>query len=229
MRARSVSEMRDWEEAMKERGLDGSSLMEQAGKGIAEALRKHFPQPGLLVVYMGKGHNAGDALVAARDLQRWGWKVEIRVFYAEIEWAVLTRQHYRLFAMEAKVAEPSSEVVVVMDGLLGIGARGMLRDPLRKAVVEMREMRLRGAVVVALDVPTGLDADTGVQDELVVEADMTFAIGAPKLGLLDEKAVDVVGKIELIPVGVNEGGEGEENGRLIVPGAFWTVLEQRPP
>lgn len=229
MKALTVGEMRDWEEGMKERGCEEATLMERAGKGIAEALRKHFPLPGSLVIYLGKGHNAGDALVAARHLQRWGWRVECRAVFSEIHWAVLTRQQYRQWRDLPEVVEAASSVTVVMDGLLGIGARGMLRDPVRRAVLEIREMREKsGAIVVALDVPTGLDAETGVSDDVVVEADMTLAIGAPKLGLLDAKAVNVVGRIELIDLGIVKRRESDQARCLIVPGSLGSVLVRRP-
>ncbi|MFM2297119.1 MAG: hypothetical protein RL117_826 [Verrucomicrobiota bacterium] len=229
MKALTIAEMRDWEEGMKERGIEEEDLMELAGKGIAEAINKHFPQPGRLVMFLGKGHNAGDAFVAARHLQERGWFVEGRAMYPEIEWSVLTRRQHRLWQQMPQPREPWVGPTVIIDALLGIGARGMLREPIRQAVVEMVAMRQdRGAVVIALDVPTGLDADTGVQDDVVVEADMTFVIGAPKLGLLEAKAVNVVGRIELISLGMEQDDGGDQDHCLIAPAAGMAKLTPRP-
>jgi NAD(P)H-hydrate epimerase len=105
----------------------------------------------------------------------------------------------------------------------------MLREPIRKAVAEIVEWRnAHGAVVVAIDVPSGLDADTGVQDDWVVEADLTLTIGAPKRGLLHPDAVNAVGRIELIPLGEGEFPASDADHCLIVPGGLGRVLSPRP-
>jgi NAD(P)H-hydrate epimerase len=201
MYAITGDEMRACEESLFAQGVTAEELMEQAGRGIAQAVRKFFPQPGILRLYLGKGHNAGDALCAARHLKARGWRVELRCCYEEIEWATLTRKQARLLELQPQMeALDAGEHVLLIDSLLGIGSQGALREPIAEAVREICRLRSeRGYRVVAMDLPTGLNADDGSATEAVV-ADYTFTIGALKRGLLAASAVNFVGRVELIPL-----------------------------
>src|SRR6202166_1765858 len=84
--------MRDAEEAAFARGVEVEALMDQAGAGIARAVRKFFPHSGRCIVYAGKGHNGGDALVAAERLERAGWKIDIHLAFPEEDCSELTRK-----------------------------------------------------------------------------------------------------------------------------------------
>ena len=95
MNAITVEEMLSLEQSLLDLGIDAATLMEQAGWGIACSMRKFFSSPGRALLYLGKGHNAGDALCAARHLRRWGWQIDMHPAYPEIEWATLTRQQLR--------------------------------------------------------------------------------------------------------------------------------------
>jgi len=229
MNAVSVREMLHLERDWFAQGSDASALMEQAGWGIACAIQKFFPQPGLLVLFLGKGHNAGDALCAARHLRSWGWRLEIDAVFPEMEWATLTRQQFRALEAVPETPRKAQEPVVIVDALLGIGARGDLREPILGAVRRLRERRLHQASpVVALDLPTGLDADTGNPGDDTVVADYTFLIGAPKNGLLAAQAVNCVGRLEAIDLGKVPAEVGNPQRRLIVPASFPASLPLRP-
>src|SRR6266511_687222 len=84
--------MRSAEEAAFARGVGVEALMDQAGAGIAKAVSKFFPSPGTCIVFAGKGHNAGDALVAAQCLRRGGWRIEIRLAFKENDCSELMRK-----------------------------------------------------------------------------------------------------------------------------------------
>src|SRR6266567_7486565 len=73
--------MRAAEEAAFAKGVQVEALMDQAGAGVAQAVTKFFSKPGKCIVFAGKGHNAGDALVAAERLGRLGWKIEVRLAF----------------------------------------------------------------------------------------------------------------------------------------------------
>ena len=88
----SSAQMREAEEAAFARGIEVEELMDQAGAGVARAVRKFFPEPGRCIVFAGKGHNGGDALVAAEHLQSFGWKIDIRLPFAEEDCSELTRK-----------------------------------------------------------------------------------------------------------------------------------------
>src|SRR6266699_4537193 len=84
--------MRAAEKAAFARGVDAEALMDKAGAGIAQSVCKFFPNPGKCIVFAGKGHNAGDALVAAHCLRRRGWKIEVRLASKESDCSELMRK-----------------------------------------------------------------------------------------------------------------------------------------
>jgi len=170
--------------------------MEKAGLKCAEAVRQFRPEPGVVAVFFGKGHNGGDALVAARHLASWGWKIALRPSHDQGDWAPLTRlQHERLDA----VFETPDKANVILDGLLGIGSQGALSGAILEAARELNMLRLEnGALTFAIDLPTGLHGDTGVADHHAVVADVTLAIGCAKLGLIADGALNLVGRLAVL-------------------------------
>src|ERR1700737_1434837 len=80
------------EQAAFARGTTVEALMDQAGAGVARAVHQFFPKPATCIVYAGKGHNGGDALVAAEKLQRMGWKIDIPLPFAEENCSELTQR-----------------------------------------------------------------------------------------------------------------------------------------
>ncbi len=87
--------MRATEEAAFARGISAEALMEEAGGGIARAVTKFFPTAGRCIVFAGKGHNAGDAFVAARWLAQAGWEIKTRLAFPEGELSALTSEKLR--------------------------------------------------------------------------------------------------------------------------------------
>src|SRR5213082_2427028 len=84
--------MRAAEESAVARGVAIETLMDQAGAGVACTIRQFFPKPARCIVFAGKVHNGGDALVAAEQLQRIGWKIDIRLPFAEEDCSELTQK-----------------------------------------------------------------------------------------------------------------------------------------
>lgn len=194
--------MRAAEEAAFARGSSAEKLMDEAGRGVARTIQQFFPRPGHCIVFAGKGNNAGDALVAAAELQRAGWEITVRTPFAESEWGDLCRKK----AMElhdAAAPKRAGEIrkLIVLDGLLGTGSKLPLRDPVRKTCAEINRLRTESsAYIFALDVPTGLDSDSGETDADAVRADFTIAIGAVKHGLVADRALEFVGRLEVVPL-----------------------------
>ncbi len=193
--------MRSLEEAAFRRGVSAESLMDLAGEGIARRLIDHFPQPGRAVAYVGKGNNGGDALVALRHLREAGWQIALKAAYPETEWGVLPRRKRRELGevpLGSKIPEGPGPLLL-LDGLLGIGARGTLREPLSRLAEEMAWLRdSHGAVVAAMDLPSGIDADSGEGQGVV--ADLTITVGVPKLGLSTPAGIASAGRILLVPL-----------------------------
>ncbi|HYR57043.1 MAG TPA: NAD(P)H-hydrate epimerase, partial [Chthoniobacteraceae bacterium] len=200
------AEMRALEERAFADGITAEALMDEAGEKIAAAVRQFVPQPGRCLVYFGKGHNGGDALVAARHLAAHGWRIELHPAFPLEKWAPLTgRKHQQLLDAFPQAATPPArqprEPLVVLDGLLGIGAGGALREPILGAARAINEFSSRTtARIFAIDLPTGLDGETGAADGDTVEADYTLTIGAPKKGLLADEAINYVGRLAVLPL-----------------------------
>ena len=208
----SSAEMRAAEEAAFSRGVQVEALMDEAGAGVARAVQQFFPNPGKCGVYAGKGHNGGDALVAAAVLQRNGWNIEVHLAFPEGECSELTRK--KLAALKkATVASNRSSPHVILDGLLGLGAKPSLRDPIRGASHEINLRRTeQNAYVFAVDIPSGLDGDSGEADAKdCIHADFTVTIGYAKQGLVADSALDYVGRLEVVPLRDLQlsGAEGE--------------------
>jgi hydroxyethylthiazole kinase-like uncharacterized protein yjeF len=207
----SVAEMRGIERTAMDAGVTEAGLMSMAGESLGNALGRAFPEVGTAVAFIGKGHNAGDALIALRVLgERFGWHVSVRAAYRVEEWAALTKAQLRdLDLVESVHAEPAA--LLLLDGLLGIGAKGAPRGAIADLIREMDQLRAtRGAVVAAVDNPTGVDPDTGEVFHGAVTANATFMIGAAKRGLLLGKASNATGTLHLVPVaGLEAEGIGE--------------------
>jgi len=203
-------EMKALEERAFAQGITTEALMEQAGRRIAEAVRQFSPHPGMCMVFFGKGHNGGDALVAARLLGQSGWKLELKPAFPEEAWAPLTRKVWVGVRETAGGLDNARDAVsttgsplpaVILDGLLGIGAGGALREPIGSATREINHLRATtGARVFAIDLPTGLDADTGASDPDTVVADYTLAVGFAKSGLIADAATRFVGRLVVLPL-----------------------------
>lgn len=201
----SCEEMRSLEEMAFASGESAETLMDQAGKQIAQAVRQFFPSPGRCMVFFGKGHNGGDALVAARHLAAGGWIIKLQAAFPSETWADLTAKKHREFVSSQDQRGSDGEhgcvarPLVVLDGLLGIGAGGALRDPILSAAREINRLRAtRNAQVFAIDLPTGLNADTGVTDPDCVVADFTLTVGYAKPGLLVDRATNFVGRLAVL-------------------------------
>ena len=202
----TCAEMKELERRTFEGDTSPEALMEQAGFCIARAVRQFFPEPGTCVIYAGRGHNGGDALVAARHLAEAGWLVQRRHVFERGQLAELTLKKLVEAGPGIQIAARADYIatkspIIFLDGLLGIGGAGPLRDPVRRFAREINEMRqLLRAHTFAIDIPTGLDTDTGEADPDCVVADFTLTVGYAKTGLLEDSAVNYVGRLSVLPL-----------------------------
>ncbi|GEP41146.1 NAD(P)H-hydrate dehydratase [Brevifollis gellanilyticus] len=199
-------QMQDIEARAFERGVSAADLMEKAGCGIAREVWRLFPQPGTLILYLGSGNNGGDALVAGRELQKLGWQIQVRLSGPLEKLKPLPRGHFDALTDFAVSASPIDVAdlprpVVQLDGLLGIGAVGEMRPDIRALAAEMNALRLeQHAHTVAMDIPSGLNGDTGEPSVDCVIADLTVTVAHGKSGLIADAAVSHVGRLALVPL-----------------------------
>ncbi|MEM6911240.1 MAG: NAD(P)H-hydrate dehydratase [Verrucomicrobiota bacterium] len=228
----TAQEMRAAEERLLADGVSAESLMEEAGRGLAEAVARFSPQVGLAVLVTGKGHNAGDVYVAARHLRERGWSLREWAAFPEERLASLTRRQ-RDRVKELATFDPEEGVapgtpVIVLEGLLGIGSRGALRKPIKATVQKLNALsRERGWRVFAIDVPTGLSEQAPLP-ALAVKASTTLTIGSPKAALLAPGAEDWVGRLEVIPVTGLTELKGADPALLTTPASLRKSWPPRP-
>jgi NAD(P)H-hydrate epimerase len=117
--------------------------------------------------------------------------------------------------------------LVILDGLLGVGAKPPLREPIRAACRAINQLRTTGAYVFAVDLPTGLDTDSGKADRDCVVADFTVTIGYAKPGLVNDGAVNYVGRIEIVPLDELRPPKTKPKEIIASPTAFRALLPRR--
>lgn len=197
-------EIAEAENQLIEGGLSPEILMDDAGLGIAKAVSQFFSNPGTLIVFVGNGHNGGDALVAAKHLKKNGWITQLRFATSPDQLKPLTTKKLQQFEREklspsVEISENQHRPLILLDGLLGIGAVGELRPGYLEAANEMNELRrTHAAHTFAIDIPSGLDGLSGESYEGAVIADFTLTIAHPKTGLLADQAINNVGRLALI-------------------------------
>ncbi|MBI5759587.1 MAG: NAD(P)H-hydrate epimerase [Planctomycetales bacterium] len=200
--------------AIAELGLPGVVLMENAGRGAAELLLR-LGMRGPVVICCGKGNNGGDGFVIARHLDLHGVATRVLLFCepadvtgdAAINLRVLQAAKFdlRLLSATPDATELARELAAadwIVDALLGTGTRGDIREPYVTAINAINAVHARGVKVFAVDLPSGLDCDTGHPLGPCVEADHTATFVAPKLGFVAPGASKFTGQVHVIDIGV---------------------------
>jgi NAD(P)H-hydrate epimerase len=220
------SQMTGAEEAAFARGATAGELMEVAGRSIADMVVQFHPSPGTCHVFAGKGHNAGDVLVAARHLGSAGWRITLEMAFPASELAPLTAA--QLAGVPVTPGAPSGGPLVVLDGLLGIGSSGAPREPVAGSIRKINNLRkARGAWVLAADLPSGLNADDGSTAGDCVRADATIAMGFLKSGLITDSAAEFVGRLAIATLPDLVPPSGADPAGLITPDSLSGLLPPR--
>ena len=200
---------------IEEIGIPGVVLMENAGRGVAEAIDRMFRDRRRLgaLVLAGKGNNGGDGYVIARLLMNRGWPVETLVCAADasaiegdaaVNLAILRNLGgtLRFLADGEDFAAATDDLGprgVLVDALFGTG----LDKPVRGRYADMIAwLNRRPEPVAAVDIPSGIDASTGRVLGCCVEADLTVTFGLPKVGLVSYPGAGRVGRLEVIDIGI---------------------------
>src|SRR5690606_5613699 len=192
----SAAQVRELDARLIAAGTPGFELMNRAAHAAWRALRRRWPQAGEITVLAGAGNNAGDGYLIAELARRAGWCVRVlAVGAADALAGDAARAHAAALAAGVSV-EPWCEGAelrgVLVDALLGTGCQGELRPPYAAAA---QAINSAGLPVLAVDIPTGLCADTGAAVEQAVCADLTVTFIGLNLGLFSGAAPDLVGEL----------------------------------
>ncbi|MDI7275953.1 MAG: NAD(P)H-hydrate dehydratase, partial [Anaerolineae bacterium] len=259
MKVVTAAQMQSLEAAAAAAGQGYEEMMTCAGQAVAQAIMDlGLPEGARILVLIGPGNNGGDGLVAARLLHGKGARVTGYV------WKRVTDEdpNYRLavdLGVEiVRLSEDAdlsrfrallAESEVVIDALLGTGAKGALRGDLARLLGALREgMALMGPaepalirpgwpvarlrrrpLVVAVDLPSGMNADTGEVDALTPRADMTVTFGLPKLGLFRFPGAGLVGDLVVADIGIPASLTADIDLELADQAMVAPLLPERPP
>src|SRR3954447_5863170 len=203
-----AEEMRETDRwAIEERGIPGMELMERAGKAVARQVVALRPD-GPVIVVCGKGNNGGDGFVIARLLREAGRAVRV-VLAGEPDGIegdaaeALRRLGEQPQPFSARALEGAA---VAVDALLGTGSSGAPRGVVAEAIEALDRA---GGAIVAVDVPSGVDASTGEVSEPAVWADMTVTFHAAKPGLWIAPGKERAGEVRVVDIGIPDEAPAE--------------------
>ena len=207
--AHAVADVRAAEQAVMARLPDGA-LMSRAAAGLAAVCAQLLEQVygAHVVVLAGAGDNGGDALFAGARLAARGAAVTAIAAASRLHEAGAAALRSAGGTVEAAAGDAGAGAALdradlIIDGLLGIGGHGGLREPAAALAARTEQARQSGAIVVAVDLPSGVDADTGEVAGAAVRADVTVTFGTYKPGLLIDPGASYAGAVELIDIGLS--------------------------
>ena len=241
----SVEEMITIEKAAVDLGYSYQEMMEAAGKELAEVVQEkfsHLPRKRITAL-VGSGNNGGDTLVALDYLLSWGWQASALLFRNRSPQDDLIKRVEKRggIILDCSQYPQSKDTIqaeiapaeILLDGVLGTGVKLPIREPLNslldtvQAQISNSEVK---PIVIAVDCPSGMDCDTGEVDQTCLPADLTITMAAVKQGLLRFPAVNYVGDLRLVEIGLPPGMPEVENisREIIESGWVMDILPERP-
>lgn len=227
--------------ADQEYGIDSTLLMENAGRAAAQIILEKYPDAGNsseILVFAGKGNNAGDAFVIARRLLCLDRKVRIFHFQNESGYRGSTLKNFEILKrIKAKLTlletsadlkaffESSSGPFTIIDGILGTGLKAQLEGLFYETVEAINA--LPSAEVIALDIPTGVSGDTGEIRGTSILADLTISFGFPKLGHFLPPGAGRRGALVNVDISLPPPFQREGDKFLLMKGPMSALIKER--
>ncbi len=247
MKILTSQQMRQAEEVCAGRGTPPSVLMENAGRAVAEEVRRVLGGSfRRVIVLVGPGNNGGDGEVAARYLKGWGYDVSLLIIERrprDDENLELARRSTIPVIQYGDQTAGSVEALlgsadVVIDAVFGTGfkvaANGQSARPMSKSVTSVLSLVRSNKedrpdlIIFALDLPSGLDSDTGAVSEATLFADETIALGFPKVGLFNMPGSERAGMISIADIGIPADAVAETVPELMTALGIKAILPRRP-
>ncbi|MYF22017.1 MAG: NAD(P)H-hydrate dehydratase [Chloroflexi bacterium] len=240
MKLLTSAEMRELEQRAESAGVSTDTLMENAGLAVAQEIWMQLGslEDRRIAVLVGPGNNGGDGLVAARHLHEWGAQVRVYALRerSDAQWTQTVEQGVPCGAasddedFEALEALLSGAEAIV-DALLGTGSSRPIDGDLAEIMQRLAAVRERTVKpkLVAVDLPTGLDADSGRLDPLAVAADETVTFHAPKVGLYMQPGAGAAGSVQHVDIGIPPGLDDDLQTEVLERRAARALLPVRAP
>jgi hydroxyethylthiazole kinase-like uncharacterized protein yjeF len=254
MKLVTISEMQAAERNAELSGVTTDTLMENAGLVIANYAKRGIKQPGTngrIAVLAGSGNNGGDGLVAARHLQISGIKTHVFLCFTNNQ---MLERSYAYASKSGLAAESGVEITglntenstdiikfhlylkevlessdIVIDAILGTGKSRAIAEPLLSILNVVKKVKQNRPTlkIISVDIPTGLDADTGSLDPAAIHADITLTLGYPKRGLFLFPGSAATGLLEVVGIGLPSEQVIETNWNVITAKFVAERLPQR--
>jgi hydroxyethylthiazole kinase-like uncharacterized protein yjeF len=240
MKIATTEQMREIEKAADAQGLTYAEMMEHGGRAVAGEVQRRVGAEGQQVlVFVGPGNNGGDGLVAARFLHDAGAQVQLYLWKREVKGDDnfrLTQErnipHWSVAADKGlkQLKDLLSSADILLDALLGTGVTRPIGGSLKDILRTVKDARESGAVrlLVAVDVPTGLDCDSGAVDPATVAADLTVTLALPKRGFYTFPAADFLGDLVISDIGIPPALTSHVSLELVDSDLARRLLPERP-
>ncbi|MSQ23802.1 MAG: NAD(P)H-hydrate dehydratase [Chloroflexi bacterium] len=234
MKVVSVAEMRQLERATFATGVTADDLQRRAGLAVARTVEARLPK-GRLVALVGPGNNGRDSWIAAQRLLEIGWEAVLwlspnhAISEPELQAFAAARGEFDIGEKGSVASRMLDGADLAIDGLLGIGGHGVPRGPVASMVEALIGWKAehRDREIVSVDVPSGLDADTGQADGIAVSADCTVVLGGAKKGLLTPEASRFTGDLIFADLDLAEGIP--DAAEIVTLRSLLGLLPARPP
>ncbi len=239
MKLLTSAEMRELEQRAEAAGVSTDTLMENAGLAVAQEIWMQLGslEDRRIAVLVGPGNNGGDGLVAARHLHEWG--AQVRVYALKERDDPQWQQTLELGVPCGTVAEDDNFEALegllagaeaIVDALLGTGSSRPIEGDLAGIMERLAAVRSKTVKpkLVAVDLPTGLDADSGRLDPLAVGADETVTFHAPKVGLYMQPGASAAGSVQQVEIGIPPGLDEDLQTEVLERRAAKALLPTRP-
>lgn len=202
------------EVAIKKYGISSLVLMENAARGAVDVIEALLPERGLVWIVCGKGNNGGDGLAIARQLDGRGYDVRVDLLATADELSPDAKANYQIIhraglsIRELKDGDTATlkswatdwqTASLLVDAMLGTGTVGNVREPYASAIRMINET---GIDIVAIDLPSGLDAQTGKPGSECIKAKTTVTFVSSKTGFLNQQAKAVLGNLHVVNLGL---------------------------
>ena len=239
MKIVTAAQMREIDRECVRQGTPVSVLMENAGKAVAEETRSFLgaTKKQHVLCLIGAGNNGGDGLVAARYLHDWGAKVTVYLCSdrpADDPNLKLLKER-GIACIEAKtdkslkkLASLLASTTCIIDALLGTGKMRPLEGVFKKALEKVNAAKESRLAIIAVDVPSGMDADTGAIDPACPAADLTVTLAFPKPGLFKFPGAEKVGKLKIADIGIPASLADSITNELLTSEWAAAALPKRP-
>ncbi len=199
-------EMAEAERLTMKAGVSGLALMQRAGAGVAAVCAIGVAPPAAMTVYCGPGNNGGDGLIAARLLRDAGYSVRVGLLGEPTALRGEAAAALRLWdaPTEAAAELPPPPAGIAIDALFGSGLRRDLEGAARAIVERLDVWRATGGRLIAVDIPSGVDADTGQVRGVAATAMATVTFFRPRPGHLLMPGRSLCGELHVVDIGIEE-------------------------